>query len=191
MKKKTPTDETSKQPEELSEFEALMRAEQVKPLPKSNKVRFNKQSPSPKASVKQSTQQSHHQYHMSDEYYPALPESGPMQFARAGFKAQLKELAKGYYTFNVHVDVHGMTKAQAKHTLVSTLGKMRQHPSREPWVCLCINHGIGQGILKAQIPRWLVQIPEVVAFHEAPKHQGGHGVLWVLCHRDLDKLEDA
>jgi DNA-nicking Smr family endonuclease len=191
MKKKSPADETSKTSDELSEFEALMRAEQVKPLPKSNKVRLNKSAPSLHASSKRTTQQSHHRYHLSDEYYPALPESGPMQYARTGFKTQLKELAKGYYTFDIHVDVHGMTKAQAKHTLVGTLGKLLQHHNGELWACLCINHGMGQGILKAQIPRWLVQIPEVVAFHEAPKHQGGHGVLWVLCHRDLNKLEDT
>lgn len=185
MKKKSSAKDASNAPEELSEFEALMRSEQVKPLPKSNKVRFSKQAQPPPTTPP--TQRRQQPCYLSDEYQPNLPTTGPMKYAKPGYKTHLKALLKGHYVLNYHVDLHGMTKAQAKDALVMTLTNVLQQYDGEPWAGLQINHGVGKGILKAQIPRWLIQVPEVIAFHEAPKHQGGHGVLWVLLQRHPDE----
>ncbi|MBJ7019560.1 Smr/MutS family protein, partial [Vibrio cholerae] len=46
--------------------------------------------------------------------------------------------------------------------------------------CACVQHGIGKHILKQNVPLWLAQHPEVLAFHQAPLEFGGDGALLVL-----------
>jgi DNA-nicking Smr family endonuclease len=41
-------------------------------------------------------------------------------------------------------------------------------------------HGIGSHILKNKVPHWLVQHPDVMAFHQAPLEWGGNGALLAL-----------
>ncbi len=41
-------------------------------------------------------------------------------------------------------------------------------------------HGVGKYVLKKQVPLWLAQHPDILAFHQAPLEFGGHGALLVL-----------
>ena len=46
--------------------------------------------------------------------------------------------------------------------------------------CVSIMHGIGKHILKKSVPNWLIQHPNVLGFHQAPKEWGGKSALLVL-----------
>ncbi|MCP4948084.1 MAG: endonuclease SmrB, partial [Aestuariibacter sp.] len=41
-------------------------------------------------------------------------------------------------------------------------------------------HGHGTGVLKQALPHYLIQHPQVRAFHQAPLEYGGQGALLVL-----------
>lgn len=45
-------------------------------------------------------------------------------------------------------------------------------------------HGHGKHILKQQIPLWLAQHPNIIAFHQAPKVWGGSSSLLILIETD-------
>ena len=58
-----------------------------------------------------------------------------------------------------------------------------------------ILHGKGElsepkAFLKSCVNTWLKQIPEVLAFHSAQKHQGGTGALYVLVKKSQRKKQE-
>lgn len=114
---------------------------------------------------------------LSDDYYPQLPDDAPMRYIKnPKNKYVLKQLRKGVIEPECFIDLHGLTKQEAKHELINGLEKAK----KQKFECVCINHGLGQGILKEQVPYWLVQHPDVLAFHQSPLKFGGQGSLLVL-----------
>ncbi|QCI19217.1 endonuclease SmrB [Buchnera aphidicola] len=77
---------------------------------------------------------------------------------------KLKKLSQGYYVPEIFIDVHGLNQYQAK----KELGKLFFICHKENLSCAGIIHGHGKNILKKQIPLWLVQHPDTIAFHRAP-----------------------
>lgn len=69
-----------------------------------------------------------------------------------------------------------MTQQEAKREL----GAMIAYCLKENVHCACVQHGIGKHILKQNVPLWLAQHPDVLAFHQAPLEFGGDGALLVL-----------
>lgn len=94
----------------------------------------------------------------------------------------LPELRRGRWAIQAYVDLHGMTREQARSALVAFLNTCLQRGHR----CVRIIHGKGLGspdgfsVLKQLSPRWLVQREEILAFCQAAPHQGGAGALMVL-----------
>ncbi|XZQ55221.1 MAG: endonuclease SmrB [Arsenophonus sp.] len=116
-------------------------------------------------------------YFFSDEYQPALETDGPTRYLRSDINHyELKKLRRSDYIPELFLDLHGLSKRQAKQEigeLISTCYKNNIH-------CSCIIHGHGKFILKQQIPLWLAQHPNVTAFHQAPKIWGGSASLLIL-----------
>lgn len=113
----------------------------------------------------------------SDMYEAHFDERGPLRYCRDDIPAYtLKQLRRGDYSPEWVLDCHGMTKEEVKQELVSLLFRAhRQHIN-----CISILHGVGSGVLKRAVPNYLVQHPNVQAFHQAPLEYGGHGALVVL-----------
>lgn len=117
------------------------------------------------------------QFFFSDEFEPNLETQGPMKYVRDdvdSFEAKL--LRRGEYTPELILDLHGLKQQESKQEIAALLAAcIKQHVN-----CVCIIHGIGNRILKNKVPHWLVQHPDVMAFHQAPLEYGGDGALLVL-----------
>jgi DNA-nicking Smr family endonuclease len=84
------------------------------------------------------------------------------------------------------LDLHGLTQAEAHHTLGAFLADAQRRERR----CVLIitgKGGVGRGgVLRAAVPRWLNEAPNrtrVLAFAPAKLKDGGAGALYVLLRR--------
>ena len=117
------------------------------------------------------------QFHFSDEFEPDLNKQGPMKYVRDGVDSfEVKNLRRGYYRPDLILDLHGLDQNQAKKELAALLYACQKEHAQ----CICIVHGIGSHILKNKVPHWLVQHPDVMAFHQAPLEWGGNGAILAL-----------
>ncbi len=116
-------------------------------------------------------------FDFSDMYQAALPQEGPMRFCQEDESTHiLKQLRRGDYSPEMTLDLHGLTREMAKAELAALI-----HTARKELIdCVCVMHGFGQGVLKAALPHYLVQHPQVRAFHQAPLEYGGQAALLVL-----------
>ncbi|SEQ85426.1 endonuclease SmrB [Basfia succiniciproducens] len=116
-------------------------------------------------------------FYFSDEYEPLLNEEDAVKYLREGEDTYLlKQLRRGDFSPELFLDLHGLTKEQAKLELASLI----QACLDEHVYCASIMTGYGTYTLKRQIPRWLVQHPNVRALHRAPKEWGGDAAILVL-----------
>ncbi|NQY33570.1 MAG: endonuclease SmrB [Alteromonadaceae bacterium] len=119
----------------------------------------------------------HAQFHFSDEFEPNLNSKGPMKYVREGVDSfEAKNLRRGQYVPDLILDLHGLDQIQAKLEIAALLYACQKEHAQ----CVCIVHGLGSRILKTKVPHWLVQHPDVMAFHQAPLEWGGNGALLVL-----------
>ena len=128
---------------------------------------------------KNNTQQSKAlaQFDFSDEFEPNLNKQGPMKYRRDGVDSfEVKNLRRGYYRPDLILDLHGLDQQQAKKELAALLYACQKEHAQ----CICIVHGIGSYVLKNKVPHWLVQHPDVMAFHQAPLEWGGDGAILAL-----------
>ena len=117
------------------------------------------------------------QFHFSDEFEPDLHKQGPMKYVREGVDSfEVKNLRRGYYSPDLILDLHGLDQHQAKKELAALLYACQKEHAQ----CICVVHGIGSHILKNKVPHWLVQHPDVMAFHQAPLEWGGNGAILAL-----------
>ena len=116
-------------------------------------------------------------FEFSDAFEGFIPPEGALRYCRQDVPGyELKQLRRGDYSPDYILDLHGLTKAQAKHELAALL-----HTAWQEHVdCVCIVHGVGSGVLKQALPHYLIQHPRVMAFHQAPLEYGGQGALLVL-----------
>lgn len=116
-------------------------------------------------------------FHFSDQFEPLLTEQGPTQYTREGSDSfEVKNLRRGIYAPDLILDLHGLDQNQAKQEIAALLFACQKEHAQ----CVCIVHGLGGKVLKNKVPHWLVQHPDVIAFHQAPLEWGGAGALLVL-----------
>jgi DNA-nicking Smr family endonuclease len=100
-------------------------------------------------------------------------------------RASAERLKRGRYPVEAHLDLHGMTQAEARRALAGFVAGSRARGRR----CLLIITGHGRmsgGILKAAVPRWLGEADlrhHVLAIAPAQPGAGGSGALYVLLRR--------
>lgn len=116
-------------------------------------------------------------FNFSDMYQAVLPQEGPIRYCRSDVPTHvLKQLRRGDFSPELHLDLHGLSREIAKDEIAALI-----YAARKDLVdCTCIMHGFGQGVLKAALPHYLVQHPHVKAFHQAPLEYGGKAALLVL-----------
>jgi DNA-nicking Smr family endonuclease len=106
-----------------------------------------------------------------------------LQFLREGLGSDvLRKLRRGQWVLQGELDLHGMTRIEARVAVSVFLSDALKQGRR----CLRVIHGKGLGsinrepVLKAQLGRWLSRKEEVLAFCQARRHDGGSGALVVL-----------
>lgn len=93
-----------------------------------------------------------------------------------------RKLRSGAWSIKGTLDLHGYTSDEARLLLIDFIEEQRKLGHR----AVRIIHGQGYGsvgrkaVLKEKVPSWLVQRKEVLSFVQAPEHDGGAGVLYVL-----------
>lgn len=121
---------------------------------------------------------------VSDEWQ-VLEVSGEefLFFARTGlqYKTQ-KQLRQGKIIIDDHLDLHGLTIAEARETLLEFIAFAQKQQIR----CIRLVHGKGyrataeKPVLKNKVNSWLRQHPDVLAFSSAQPRDGGTGAVYII-----------
>nr|WP_311462869.1 endonuclease SmrB [uncultured Aggregatibacter sp.] len=157
----------------------LFRAEMkgVKPLKQDTFVAARPHKKKAQATIKEQREQQDTLFYFSDEYEPLLNEESAVKYLRENEDSHLlKQLRRGDFSPEIFLDLHGLTREQAKLELAALI----QTCEKEHLYCASIMTGYGTYTLKRQIPRWLVQHPKVRALHQAPKEWGGEAAILIL-----------
>lgn len=94
----------------------------------------------------------------------------------------LKDLRRGRWVVQAHLDLHGLHRDEARHHVAAFLAECRSQRRR----CVRIVHGKGLGspgrvpILKRLVLGWLAQRQEVLAYCQTRTVEGGAGAVIVL-----------
>ncbi len=118
---------------------------------------------------------------LSDDFIPDCDNF--LEFMRPGIqKSYLKQIRNGKIQIEDHLDLHGLSRDNARLTLLEFLDHAQTHSFK----LVRIVHGKGynsnnnQPVLKAMVNKWLQSIPDVLAFVSALPKDGGTGALYVL-----------
>ena len=157
----------------MTDFSSLV--DGIKPL-KQDKRHF-RQDVKPKTEFVPKERQVQAENFFSDSYQPLLPVEGPMRWKREDCDSlELKRLRRGDYVPDLLLDLHGLRQTEAKLEISALLHACVKQSVQ----CCSVMHGFGTGTLKQQLPMWLAQHPQVIAFHQAPKEWGGKAAILVL-----------
>ena len=121
------------------------------------------------------------------DFDPATLEVGEeLSYLREGYSPKLlRQLKRGQFSVQDHIDLHQMNAAAAQSSIVDFLAEAR----REGWRCVRIVHGKGLRsraagpVLKALTDRLLRRRDDVIAFASARPALGGTGAVVVLLKR--------
>ena len=113
----------------------------------------------------------------------ALESGEELAYIREGLSKQvLRRLRRGHWVVQAGLDLHGLNRHEAAAQVAEfvTLAAHRGHR------CVRIVHGKGHGsinrepVLKGKLRNWLDPRDEVLAYCQAPAHEGGGGAVLVL-----------
>ena len=109
-----------------------------------------------------------------------------LNFTRPGLSSQvLRRLRRGHWVIEDELDLHGLTRDEARVRLATFLNECKKRGTR----CVRIIHGKGLGsknrepVLKQKVRHWLMQRDEVLAFTQASPVDGGSGAVIVMLKR--------
>ncbi|MCH8302714.1 MAG: Smr/MutS family protein [Proteobacteria bacterium] len=110
-----------------------------------------------------------------------------LRFHRASVgRRTMRKLARGNFSVQDEIDLHGMTAPQAKDALQEFIGEC----AARGYTCIRIVHGKGMGsgdrgpVIKGKVNKWLRQWNEVLAFVSARQIDGGTGAVYVLLRKN-------
>ncbi len=110
-----------------------------------------------------------------------------LRFQRASVgRRTMRKLARGNFSVQNEIDLHGMVIPQARETLHDFIVAS----ARRGHTCIRIIHGKGLGsgergpVLKRKVNSWLQQWGQVLAFVSARQVDGGTGAVYVLLQDD-------
>lgn len=157
----------------------------VTPLPPVNRAKLVRPRPRPVAMQRELDERAALRDSLSDDpaWELGLETGEELQFLRDGIsRQQLKELRRGHWVVQGHLDLHGHTAAEARLLTAEFLARCRRDGLR----CVRIVHGKGlrspnrEPVLKRKLSGWLAQRDEVLAYCQAPLADGGGGAVLVL-----------
>lgn len=103
-----------------------------------------------------------------------------------------KKLKAGRYPVDGQLDLHRHTVREARKAMFDFLALCR----RKGWRTVLISHGRGErsptpARIKSFVAHWLGQVPDVIAYHSAARHQGGTGAVYVMLKKTPEARELA
>lgn len=146
------------------------------------------EAPQPIPRQRQRDEQAALQESLSDAFDPGtlLCVDEALSFRRHGIGPDVPlKLRRGVWAVQAELDLHGLTREHAREALAAFLARAQGAGRR----CVRIVHGKGRGspgrvpVLKTQVPGWLMQKKQVLAFVQATAPEGGAGALLVLLAR--------
>jgi len=163
-------------------FEEAMKG--VKPIAQPNRVQHAKTRPStrPKQSIKDDEQVLVDMLSEPDDL-TSIETGDELFFARNGLQQKvIKRLKRGELSIQAELDLHRLTKAEARLEVVAFLNHCKKNNFKQ----VRIVHGKGHGspgkipVLKTLVNHWLQQRDEVLAFSSTRPCDGGTGAIYVL-----------
>ncbi|WP_291992037.1 Smr/MutS family protein [Candidatus Accumulibacter sp. ACC003] len=169
--------------EDLAAF--LAAVDGATPLAQPDRVRFETPKPSPRPRQRELDEAAviGELLHTPQTIDDWLDLGGADSFLRSGLpRVVLRDLRRGRWSIQDHVDLHGMNRHEAHEQVAHFLADSLAAGKR----CLRIVHGRGNGspgreaILRQLVKVWLARCKDVLAFCHPPLSDGGDGALWVL-----------
>ena len=169
--------------DDLAAFRAAVA--DARPLPASDKIQLGSPRPPPRPLQ-----------HLADEQ-AALDESlyarislqdrleggDEPSYLRTGLAHSiLRDLRRGRWVVEAEIDLHGLNRDEARHTLASFIAENLHYGKR----CIRVVHGKGlsspqkTSILRQLVRGWLTQRNEILAYCQAKPQDGGEGALIAL-----------
>lgn len=159
---------------------ALFRKEMkgVRRISQDTLAKKKKSNKKQRALYRESREETDNAFYFSDQWSPSIGiERDSLRYTSPDVPScEIKRMQNGLYLPDIFLDMHGMRQREAKREL----GALIAYCLRESLYCACIQHGIGRGILKREVPRWLTKHPDVAMLQPAPLKFGGDGALLVL-----------
>ena len=167
--------------DEMALFHTAMRG--VAPLPATDKVVPTGSKTPPVPRKKRYQEQVTTEDVLSDHISMEMEAGDAWSYMRPGISHQtLRRLRRGYWGIQDNLDLHGLTRDEARQALSIFLDACAQRKFRSVRVI----HGKGLGsknrepVLKTRIGNWLIQRADVLAFCQAKPEDGGGGAILVL-----------
>jgi len=118
------------------------------------------------------------------DFEESIVETGDeLLFYQPGIQLRiLNRLKRGEFAIQAELDLHGYTSEEARGKFNQFLLNSRSGKR----TCVRIIHGKGlrspggKPVLKQKVAAWLAKRKDVLAFCQAPNHDGGSGALYVL-----------
>lgn len=158
----------------------------VKPLPKLDKVVTLKTKPTLAQSLKREALQREmnlKQNYLSVEQVEPVDPYDYLSYKKSGVQEGVfKNLRLGKYRIDFTLNLQQHKFEQARQALFDTVNQAQQKGVRT----LLIKHGIGlkskpfPAHMKSYVYKWLQQMPQILAFHTALHQHGGLASLYVL-----------
>ena len=111
---------------------------------------------------------------------------GALRYQRQSVgRRTMRKLARGGYSVQAEIDLHGMTLAEAKPRLRDFI----QYSAQQNRLCVRVVHGKGLGsgdrgpVLKNAVNHWLRRWDNVLAFVSTRQVDGGTGAVYVLLEK--------
>ncbi len=171
--------------DDIDEFRRAMSG--AKRLEAEERVPHEKAKPRPRARFAKADEQSALKETLEDDidtlqhgYGDALRYHRPSVGRRT-----MRKLAKGGYSVQAEIDLHGMTLAEAKPRLTDFI----DYSVMQGHLCVRVVHGKGLGsgdrgpVLKNAVNRWLRKWDSVLAFASTRQVDGGTGAIYVLLQK--------
>ena len=106
-----------------------------------------------------------------------------LSFKKSGVQEGVfKSLRQGKYKIDQVINLQQQKLDQARSIVFNSVANAHKKDVRT----ILIKHGTGQhskpfpAFMKSYVKQWLLQMPEVLAFHTAQKHHGGLASVYVL-----------
>ena len=184
MSRKKSSDNSSE--DEVSLFRRLMG--DAKPLPQMDKAPEHRPRLSARAHFKRQDERAALAESLEadiDESETGAGESQRFHRPSVG-RRTMRKLARGNFSVQDEIDLHGMTVPEAKEALHKFIGEC----DLRGYTCIRIVHGKGLGsgnrgpVLKGKVNKWLRQWNVVLAFVSARQVDGGTGAVYVLLRKN-------
>lgn len=170
---------------EIDEFRRAIA--DARPLPDEDRIPLAKPKPKPRARFTKADERDALRESLEDDIDTIEHGYGAaLRFQRASVgRRTMRKLARGGYSVQAEIDLHGMTLSEAKPRLADFI----DYSVMQGNLCVRIVHGKGLGsgdrgpVLKGAVNRWLRKWDSVLAFVSARQVDGGTGAIYVLLQR--------